>query len=90
MSVADISRNAVANLGFEDVRFSVPVHAGDTLYAETTVIDKRLSRSHAGCGIVRVETRGINQRQETVIAFRRAILLKLRQGEQPGPARDPQ
>lgn len=80
MSVRDISQNVLANLGFEEVRFTKPVYAGDTLYAETTVLEKRLSKSRPDCGIVSVETRGVNQRGEVVMTLNRSILLPRRNG----------
>ena len=78
MSVRDVSQYAIANLGFQDVRFTKPVYAGDTLYAESTVLEKRPSNSQAGCGIVSVETRGINQRGENVLTLRRQIMVRFR------------
>ena len=78
MSVRDISQNVMANLGFDEVRFTKPVYAGDTLYAETTILDKRLSNSRPDHGIVAVETRGINQRGEIVMTLKRSILVPRR------------
>lgn len=78
MSVSDCSQKAVANLGMEQVAFSAPVFAGDTLYAESTVLDKRESRSRPGQGIVTIETRGHNQNDETVCTFRRSMLIPAR------------
>ncbi|MFV2062074.1 MAG: MaoC family dehydratase [Chloroflexota bacterium] len=75
LSVEDVSRNAVANLGWQDVRLSAPVFAGDTIYAESEVLEVRDSRSRPGQGIVRVRTRGFNQDDVTVIEFERAILV---------------
>lgn len=75
LSVPDISRNAIANLGWEDVRLTAPVFAGDTLYAESEVLEVRPSRSRPGQGIVRVRTRGLNQEGVTVLTFERAVLL---------------
>jgi itaconyl-CoA hydratase len=83
LSVDDLSRNAVANLGWTDVRMPAPVFAGDTLYAESEVLEVRPSRSRPGQGVVRVRTRGFNQRDETVIAFERTILVYGRTGR-PG------
>ena len=54
LSVEDVSRNAVANLGWDEVRCPAPVFAGDTLYAESEVLEVRPSRSRPGQGIVRV------------------------------------
>jgi itaconyl-CoA hydratase len=68
----------MANLGFDDVRFTKPVYAGDTLYAETTILDKRGSNSRPDHGIVAVETRGINQRGEIVMTLKRSILVPRR------------
>jgi itaconyl-CoA hydratase len=78
LSVTDVSQNAVANLGWDGVRLTVPVFAGDTLYAASEVLDVRPSRSRPGQGIVRVRTRGTNQRGETVIEFERSVLVYAR------------
>jgi acyl dehydratase len=51
----------VANLGFREVAFPHPLHHGDTLYSETTVLEKRLSESRPGQGIVTLEHVGRNQ-----------------------------
>jgi acyl dehydratase len=79
-SVADVSGLAVANLGYEDVRHLGPTFHGDTLYSETEVLDKRLSRSDSSNGVVYVETRATNQRDEAVLSFRRHVLVPLRGG----------
>lgn len=78
LSVADVSKNAVANLGWDNVRLPAPVFVGDTLFAESEVIDKRQSASRPTQGIVRVRTRGLNQRGEDVIVFERAVLVPRR------------
>lgn len=78
LSVADVSQNAVANLGWTDVKLTAPVFAGDTLYAETEVLEVRPSRSRPEQGIVRVRTRGFNQQDETVITFERTVLVYTR------------
>jgi acyl dehydratase len=75
MTVSDISENAVANLGWEEVRLPSPVFVGDTLYAETEVLATRDSKSHPEAGIVTVRTRGLNQDGQVVIEFRRSILI---------------
>jgi acyl dehydratase len=75
LSVEDVSRNAVANLGWEAVRLPAPVFAGDTLYAESEVLEVRPSRSRPGQGIVRVRTRGRNQDGTLVIEFERSVLV---------------
>jgi acyl dehydratase len=50
MSVADVSQNAIANLGWTDIAMPAPVFNGDTLYAESTVLEKRESKSRPGQG----------------------------------------
>jgi len=76
LSVEDVSERGI-NLGWDEVRLLAPVFAGDTLRAETEVLSKRKSQSRPGSGIVRVRSRGLNQRDEVVIAFERAIMLPL-------------
>src|SRR3972149_8496332 len=51
LSVEDVSRNAVANLGWQNVILSAPVFAGDTIYAESEVLEVRASRSRPGQGM---------------------------------------
>jgi acyl dehydratase len=75
MSVGDVSGKCIANLEYEQIRHEAPVFHGDTIYAETTVLDKRESESKPDRGIVRVETRVRNQRGETVLTFRRRVLV---------------
>ena len=75
MSVADVSQNAVANLGWTDIRMPAPVFNGDTLYAESTVLDKRESKSRPTQGIVTVATRGWKQDGTTVMTFNRSVLI---------------
>ena len=75
MSVADVSQKAVANLGWTDVRMPAPVFNGDTLYAESTVRDKRDSKSRPTQGIVTVATRAWKQDGTTVMTFKRSILI---------------
>ncbi len=75
LSVEDTSKHAVANLGWMEITLPAPVFAGDTLHAESEVLGVRDSRSRPGQGIVEVRTRGVNQRGETVIEFRRSFLI---------------
>jgi acyl dehydratase len=74
MSVADTSGRTIANLGYDSVTFERPMHAGDSLYAESEVLDLRESASKPDRGIVHVETRGFNQRGERVVVLRRKFL----------------
>jgi itaconyl-CoA hydratase len=75
LSVGDTSENAVANLGWGDIKLPKPVHAGDTLWAESEVTAARASGSRPDCGIVGIRTRGVNQRAEVVIAFTRSFMV---------------
>jgi acyl dehydratase len=75
MSVADVSQNAVANLGWTEIRLPAPVFNGDTLYAESTVLDKRESSSRPAQGIVSVATRAWKKDGTTVMTFNRSMLI---------------
>jgi itaconyl-CoA hydratase len=75
MSVRTVSAKVVANLGWDKVRATAPVFAGDTLYAESTVLGKRESASRPTQGIVTVETRGVNQDGRQVMQFERTMLI---------------
>ena len=75
LTVPDTSENAAANLGWSEIRLPKPVFAGDTLWAETEVTNKRESRSNPDVGIVWVRSRGVNQRREVVIEFTRAFMV---------------
>ena len=75
MSVSDVSQKTIANLGWDKVRLTGPVFIGDTLYAESTVLSKRMSGSRPHQGIVTVETLGKNQRGDQVISFQRSMLI---------------
>jgi len=74
MSVADSSGKTIANLGYESVVFENPLFPGDSLHAESEVLDKRESVSKAGCGIVTIETRGYNQNRQRIVVLRRSFL----------------
>lgn len=82
MSVADVSQNAVANLGWTDIRMPAPVFNSDTLYAESTVLSKRDSKTRPNQGIVSVATRGWKQDGTTVMTFNRTVLVH-RRGHAP-------
>jgi len=74
MSVRDISQNAIANLEYESVRHLGPTFHGDTLYAESEILEKTESKSKPDRGVVYVETRARNQREEVVLTLRRRVL----------------
>jgi itaconyl-CoA hydratase len=78
MSVTDCSQKAIANLGMDEVKFTAPVFAGDTLYGESEVLGKRESQSRPGQGIVTIRTIGKNQRGEMVCTFVRNMLIPAR------------
>lgn len=75
MSVSDVSQKAVANLGWQDIRMTHPLFPGDTLYAESEVIEKRESKSRPEQGIVTVRTTGKNQKGEVCCTFLRSMLI---------------
>ncbi|MFT7653990.1 MAG: itaconyl-CoA hydratase [Limisphaerales bacterium] len=75
MSVSDISQKTVANLGWDKVRLTGPVFIGDTIYAESTVLSIRESKSRPNQGIVSVETVGKKQDGSQVISFERSMLI---------------
>jgi acyl dehydratase len=75
LSVSDTSENAAANLGWTDVKLREPVFVGDTLWVESEVLEKRESSSKPNVGIVKIRTRGINQRREVVLEYRRTFMV---------------
>jgi len=85
MSVRTVSAKVVANLGWDKVKATHPVFAGDTLYAESTILSKRDSKSRPTQGIVTVSTRGINQNGIEVMSFERTMLVH-RRGQSPEAA----
>lgn len=78
MSVADMTGKAVANLGYDSVIFERPLFPGDSLYAESEVLEKRESGSKPDRGIVAIETRGFNQNQQRILVLRRRYLVPKR------------
>lgn len=83
ISVSDISQNAVANLGWDEIRLVAPVFVGDTLYGESVITDLRASQSRPYAGIVSCFTRGINQHGTEVLSYRRSVMVYRRE---PGSA----
>ena len=78
MSVADVSGKAIANLEVESLKHMKPTFHGDTIRAETTVLEKVESSSRPDRGVVTAETRGFNQRGEEVCYFRRKVMVPKR------------
>lgn len=78
MTVRSTSGRAVANLGWDHIRLPAPVFAGDTLYAQSEVLTKRLSRSRPGEGIVSCRTTGTKSTGEVVLVYERSFLVPCR------------
>jgi acyl dehydratase len=78
LSVADISGRAIANLEYEEIKHLGPVFHGDTIYAKTRVLHKRESAGKPDRGIVYVQSSGLNQRAEIILALKRRILIPKR------------
>jgi len=74
-STMDLTMNAVANLGWDDVTLPHPVFEGDTIYARSEVLEARESKSRPTVGIVRVKTTGVNQDGTAVIEFARTFMV---------------
>lgn len=78
MSVSDVSQKTVANLGWTDVKLTGPVFVGDTIYAESEVLEVRASKSRPNQGIVTILSRGLKQDGNEVISFKRSMLIPTR------------
>jgi acyl dehydratase len=78
MSVSDTSQKAIANLGWNDIRLTAPVFIGDTLYAESEVLDKRESKSRPTQGIVTIKTIGKKADETVFMTYERTMLVPKR------------
>ncbi|WP_419740406.1 MaoC family dehydratase [Ruegeria sp.] len=83
-TVPDISLNAVANLGYAEGRWLLPVHAGDTLRSVSEVIGVK-QNSNGKTGVVWVRTRGLNQLDEVVIEYVRWVMVRKANPDAPAP-----
>lgn len=83
-TVPDVSLNAVANLGYAEGRWLLPVYAGDTLRSESTVIGLK-ENSNGKSGVVYVRTRGLNQRDEVVLEYVRWVMVRKNRMDAPAP-----
>jgi 2-methylfumaryl-CoA hydratase len=83
-TVPDVSLNAVANLGYAEGRWLLPVYAGDTLRAESEVIGVK-ENSNGKSGVVYVRTRGLNQRDEIVMDYVRWVMVRKSDLQAPAP-----
>ena len=78
LSVIDMSQNAVANLGWTDIKLTHPAYIGDTIYAESICLEKRTSSSRPELGIIRMKTRGLNQDGDEIVSWFRSVMIPLR------------
>ena len=78
MTVREISGKAIANLEYETIKHLGPTFHGDTIYAETEILEKRESKSKNDRGILYVETRAWNQRDETILTLKRRVMIPKR------------
>jgi itaconyl-CoA hydratase len=89
-SVVDTTQNALANLGWDDVKLTHPVFAGDTLWSESLVVRKRESSSRPYAGIVTIKTRALNQGGAEVLSFVRTFYVYKRGADQRPQGRFPE
>ncbi len=76
MSQRDVGGRAIRTLEYSDIRHVLPVFHGDTIYAESTILEK--TDLMDGQGVIRVEHRGRNQRDQTVLTMLRKIVVPRR------------
>ncbi|MBU6497221.1 MAG: MaoC family dehydratase [Rhodospirillales bacterium] len=84
MTVDDVSLNAVANLGWKEIRLTAPVFPGDTIYARSEVLEVRESRSRPHQGIVTTRTQGFKADETVFLTFERMSLVARRAGKGEG------
>jgi len=89
MSVIDVSINATANLGYDKIRHHAPMYHGDTIFAESEVLEKRESSSRDHVGIVTTELRAYNQDGTKVLSLERTPMVLKREYAQPSAAQPP-
>lgn len=75
LSVIDVSQTALMNLGWEEIKLSHPVFIGDTIYAESLVLEARESKSRPFAGIVTCRTRGLNQDGDEIMSWKRSVMV---------------
>ncbi len=83
-TVPDVSLNAVANLGYAEGRWLLPVFPGDTLRSTSEVIGLK-QNSNGKTGVVYVRTRGLNQRDEVVMEYCRWVMVRKNDLDAPAP-----
>jgi 2-methylfumaryl-CoA hydratase len=84
-TVPDISYNAIANLGYAEVRFAEPVYAGDTLTCESDVVGAK-ANSSGRTGVVYVRSRATNQHGREVLSWARWVMVERRGAAEPQAA----
>ncbi|WP_282059247.1 MaoC family dehydratase [Roseobacter litoralis] len=83
-TVPDVSLNAIANLGYAEGRWHLPVWPGDTLRSRSEVIGVK-QNSNGKSGVVWVRTTGLNQNDETVMDYVRWVMVRKRDPEADAP-----
>lgn len=78
ISVIDMSQNAVANLGWNEIKLTNPVFVGDTIYAESICTGVRESSSKPEMGIISMFTRGLNQEGVEIVTWNRSVMIPKR------------
>ena len=78
LSVIDMSQNAVANLGWTDIKLTHPVYIGDTIYAESICLAARESSSRPEMGVITMFTRGVNQHGDVIVSWERTVMVPKR------------
>lgn len=79
ITVSDLTQGTIiANLGYEQVQHPHPLFHGDTIYVETTITNRRESKSRPDCGIITMKHVGRNQDGVTVIEVTRSALFRKR------------
>src|ERR1700719_2398145 len=78
MSVSDVSQKAIGNLGWNDIKLTAPVFVGDTIYAESEVLNKRESAKRSTQGVVSVRTLGKKSDGTQFMSFERTVLVPKR------------
>ena len=89
MSVIDVSMNATANLGYDDIRHHEPVFHGDTIFAESEVLSKRELASREHVGIVTTELRAYNDEGTKVLSLERTPMVLKRDYAEPSARQPP-
>ena len=74
-SVTDLTMNAVANLGWDEIKLPHPLFEGDTVRAKSEVLETRESKTRPNVGIVKVRTSGTNQHGDVVVTFTRTFMV---------------